>query len=127
MACAVIGGALSEGVDFAGDLAVGAFIFGPGLPAVTDERQLIKEYFERERQAGFEYAFLYPGLARVVQAAGRIIRGPEERGLIVLFGARFAEPRYHGLLPGYWQQEAVCTEQPLPVVRRFWRDDPEAG
>jgi DNA excision repair protein ERCC-2 len=120
VACAVIGGALSEGVDFPGELAVGAFIFGPGLPAVTDERQLIKEYYDGERHAGFEYAFLYPGLARVVQAAGRVIRGPTERGVIVLFGARFAEPRYHALLPEYWQKEAVCTEDPLPAVQRFW-------
>lgn len=116
----VIGGALSEGVDFAGELAVGAFLFGPGLPAVTEERKIVQEYYERERGAGFEYAFLYPGLSRVVQAAGRVIRGPTERGIIILFGERFTEPRYREQLPGYWQAEAVDTDDPVPVVRAFW-------
>lgn len=118
--CAVIGGALAEGVDFAGELACGAFVFGPGLPAVTEERQLMQEYYQRELGAGFEYAFLYPGLARVVQAAGRVIRGPEERGVIVLFGQRFAEPRYRELLPTYWQAEAIDRADPEPDVIRFW-------
>ncbi|MFH2008718.1 MAG: ATP-dependent DNA helicase, partial [bacterium] len=75
LGCAVIGGALSEGVDFAGELACGAFIFGPGLPAVTEERKLMQQYYDAELGSGFEYAFLYPGLSRVVQAAGRVIRG----------------------------------------------------
>lgn len=119
--CAVIGGALSEGVDFAGELACGAFVFGPGLPAVTEERKLMQEYYQRELGAGFEYAFLYPGLARVVQAAGRVIRGPEERGVIVLYGQRFAEPRYRELLPGYWQAEAIDREDPEADVIGFWQ------
>lgn len=120
VACVVIGGGLSEGVDFAGELACGAFVFGPGLPAVTEERKLMQEYYQRELGAGFEYAFLYPGLARVVQAAGRVIRGPQERGVIVLFGERFAEPRYKELLPGYWQAEAVETGDPDSKVTAFW-------
>jgi len=119
--CAVIGGALSEGVDFAGELACGAFVFGPGLPAVTEERKLMQEYYQRELGAGFEYAFLYPGLARVVQAAGRVIRGPEERGVIVLYGQRFAEPRYRELLPGYWQAEAIDRQDPEADVIAFWQ------
>ncbi len=118
--CVVIGGALSEGVDFVGELACGAFVFGPGLPAVTEERKLMQEYYEREMGAGFEYAFMYPGLARVVQAAGRVIRGPTERGIIVLFGERFAEPRYRELLPAYWQAEAVQSEDPTSAVEGFW-------
>lgn len=116
----VVGGALSEGVDFVGELAVGAFLFGPALPAVTEERQLIGQYFDTQRGEGFEYAFLYPGLSRVVQAAGRIIRGPTERGIIVLFGERFAEPRYRHRLPAYWQDEIIETDDPLPVVSAFW-------
>jgi len=122
LGCAVIGGALSEGVDLAGELACGAFIFGPGLPAVTEERRLMQQYYEAElgSGSGFEYAFLYPGLARVVQAAGRVIRGPQELGVIVLFGRRFAEPRYRELLPGYWQDEALEVEDPEPVVKSFW-------
>jgi DNA excision repair protein ERCC-2 len=119
--CAVLGGVLSEGVDFAGELACGAFVFGPGLPAVTEERQLMQQYYQRELGAGFEYAFLYPGLARVVQAAGRVIRGPEERGVIVLYGRRLAEPRYRELLPAYWQAEAVDREDPEPDVIAFWQ------
>jgi DNA excision repair protein ERCC-2 len=118
--CAVLGGALAEGVDFAGDLACGAFVFGPALPAVTEERQLMQQYYQRELGAGFEYAFLYPGLARVVQAAGRVIRGPTERGIIVLYGRRFAEPRYRELLPAYWQAEAVDRADPEPDVAAFW-------
>jgi DNA excision repair protein ERCC-2 len=117
---AVIGGALSEGVDFVGELAIGAFLFGPGLPAVTDERKIIQEYYEQERGAGFEYAFLYPGLARVVQAAGRVIRGPDERGIIVLFCERFTDPRYRDQLPAYWRAEALDTDDPVPVVSAFW-------
>jgi DNA excision repair protein ERCC-2 len=121
--CAVIGGALAEGVDFAGELACGAFVFGPALPAVTEERKLMQEYYQREMDAGFEYAFMYPGLARVVQAAGRVIRGPRERGVIVLYGQRFAEPRYRELLPAYWQAEALDREDPESDVIRFWEQD----
>ena len=77
-------------------------------------------YYQAEMGAGFEYAYLYPGLARVVQAAGRVIRGPTEKGIIVLFGKRFAEPRYRELLPVYWQEELMETEDPVASAAAFW-------
>jgi DNA excision repair protein ERCC-2 len=127
IAAVVIGGSLAEGVDLAGELCTGAFIFGPGLPAVTEERALMQAYYDQEYGSGFEYAYLYPGLARVVQAAGRVIRGPEERGVIVLFDERFAEPRYRDLLPGYWRDELATTTDPVPVVSAFWSGSGAGG
>jgi DNA excision repair protein ERCC-2 len=126
LVCGVHGGVLAEGVDYAGELAIGVFVVGPGLPKLDLERELVRAHFERELGAGFEYAYLVPGLARAVQAGGRVLRGPDDVGAIVLLDRRFAEPEYFDRLPAWWRDEIVFTSDPVPALEAFWRGGPAA-
>jgi DNA excision repair protein ERCC-2 len=124
---AVQGGIFAEGVDYPGDMASGVIVVGPGLPQVCFERELIKRHFQETDGKGFEFAFLYPGMNRAVQAAGRLIRTPEDRGVILLLGRRFASARYSDLFPAHWYDIS-----PREMIRRDWpelierfRADPE--
>jgi DNA excision repair protein ERCC-2 len=121
---AVSGGIFSEGIDYPGEMAVGAFVVSPNLPALSPEQELLREYYNSTRGMGFEYAYLYPGMNKVVQAAGRVIRTPNDRGVILLLGERFAEPRYANLFPEYWydrRREDLSSNDPVESVRRFWK------
>jgi DNA excision repair protein ERCC-2 len=103
---AVQGGIFAEGVDYPGEMAVGVIVVGPGLPRYDYETELIRDHFENRCQMGFEHAYLYPGMHRVIQAAGRLIRGPEDEGVVVLLGERFADSRYARLLPADWYRSS---------------------
>jgi DNA excision repair protein ERCC-2 len=120
LVCGVHGGLLAEGVDYPGHLARGVFVVGPGLPAVDLERELIRSYHDEQSGLGFELAYILPGLTRVVQAAGRAIRGPHDRAFIALLGRRFAEPTYRDPLPLWWQDELVDVSDPVAALRAFW-------
>ena len=120
LVCGVHGGLLAEGVDYPGELAIGVFVVGPGLPKVERERELVRAFFEAELGAGFEYAYLLPGLARAVQAAGRVLRGPDDVAAIVLVDRRFCEPLYRDRLPAWWREELVQTADPVPALEAFW-------
>ena len=116
---AVHGGIFSEGVDFTGDMAIGAFIIGPGLPAYTKEQELMREYYDLKWKKGFEYAYRNPGMVKVIQAAGRIFRTSTDRGFVMLIGRRFRTSYYNSVLPNDW-----IIEQPLNIVKRvqsFWK------
>jgi DNA excision repair protein ERCC-2 len=112
---------LAEGVDYPGETAIGVFVVGPGLPKVDRERELVREFFEAETGTGFDYAYLLPGLARAVQAAGRVLRGPDDVAAIVLVDQRFCEPRYRDRLPVWWREELVQAADPVPALDAFWR------
>jgi DNA excision repair protein ERCC-2 len=115
---AVHGGIFSEGVDFVGDMAIGAFIVGPGLPTFSMEQELMKKYFEFKWKKGFEYAYRNPGMMKVIQAAGRIFRTSTDRGFVMLIGHRFSTPYYNSVLPRDWE-----IEQPPDLIKRihtFW-------
>jgi DNA excision repair protein ERCC-2 len=120
---AVQGGIFAEGVDYPGELAVGAIIVGPGLPKVSFEQELMRQYYEEAYSKGFEYAYLYPGMNRVVQSAGRIVRSETDRGIIVLLDKRFAYENYSRLLPRDWY-ESSPAELTAPEFREalieFW-------
>jgi DNA excision repair protein ERCC-2 len=119
----VQGGIFSEGVDYPGDLLIGAFIIGPGLPAFEFERELLRKYYEGRFGDGFAYAYVYPGMTRVVQAAGRVIRTEQDRGLIVLMDDRFVQDPYTSLMPSDWLEsgvDALVSKQILTDVDRFW-------
>jgi len=120
---AVQGGIFAEGVDYPGELAVGAIIVGPGLPKVSFEQELMRQFYEEEYSKGFEYAYLYPGMNRVVQSAGRIVRSETDRGVIVLLDKRFAYENYSRLLPRDWY-ESSPAELTAPEFREalseFW-------
>jgi DNA excision repair protein ERCC-2 len=119
---AVMGGIFGEGIDLVGDRLSAAAIIGVGLPAITLERELIRAYFDQVLNSGFEYAYTYPGMNRVLQAAGRVIRSETERGVVMLIDSRFKTPRYQQLLPSDWQP--VWIKDPDHMQRRltdFWR------
>jgi DNA excision repair protein ERCC-2 len=120
--CAVHGGVFAEGVDYPGEMACGVFVVGPGLPAVSPEQELLREYYDRTRGAGFEFAYLDPGMVRSIQAGGRAIRTPEDRGFVMLIGRRFAEPPYLERLPAEWRERMVRVEDPVEAIERFWKE-----
>jgi DNA excision repair protein ERCC-2 len=119
---AVMGGIFGEGIDLVGNRLVGAVVVGVGLPGISLERELIKEYFARTLNAGFEYAYLYPGINRVLQAAGRVIRTNKDRGVVLLIDQRYARYQYKTLLREEWDPIRVCdAEQLVDGLRKFWK------
>ena len=118
---AVMGGIFGEGIDLIGDRLVGAVIVGVGLPGISLERELIKEYFTRTLNGGFEYAYLYPGINRVLQAAGRVIRAENDRGVVLLIDQRYARYQYKSLLREEW--DPVWVRDPTQLadgLQKFW-------
>ncbi|MCG7601232.1 ATP-dependent DNA helicase [Halomonas sp. McH1-25] len=99
---AVLGGAFGEGIDLPGDRLIGAFIATLGLPQLNPVNEQFRQRLATQFGAGYEYAYLYPGLQKVIQAAGRVIRTEQDRGVITLIDDRFAQPRIRRLLPGWW-------------------------
>ncbi len=106
----VLGGVFAEGIDLIGDLLNGVIIVGVGLPMICDENNILKDYFEIEYGNGFEYAYTYPGFTKVVQAAGRVIRSEEDRGVVILIDERFREDRYQELMPSHWQNKKYLAD-----------------
>jgi Rad3-related DNA helicase len=100
---AVLGGAFGEGVDLPGTRLIGAFVATLGLPQVNPVNEQFKQRLGRQFGAGFDYAYLYPGVRKVIQAAGRVIRGDQDQGVLVLIDERFAEARVQQMFPGWWQ------------------------
>ncbi len=100
---AVLGGIFSEGIDLVGDRLQGVAVVGVGMPQIGLERNLIKGYFEGEGRNGFDYAYVYPGINKVLQAGGRLIRSEQDRGVLVLVDDRYLQPKYQRLLPAEWQ------------------------
>jgi DNA excision repair protein ERCC-2 len=117
---AVMGGLFGEGVDMPGELLIGTIIVGPGLPMVSPQQELIRRYFEELDYSGFMYAYLIPGMLRVVQSAGRVFRTPKDKGLVVLLDDRFRQDGYSQLLPQYWQEEGLFSDNWLQRIREFW-------
>ncbi len=99
---AVLGGAFAEGIDLPGDLLRGAFVATLGLPPFNSRNEILRQRLQQRFGAGYEYAYLYPGLEKVIQAAGRVIRTPTDQGEIVLIDDRFARPDVAALLPKWW-------------------------
>ena len=120
---AVMGGVFAEGIDLPGEELIGAIVVSPGLPQVGFERALMQQYFQEHYEQGFAYAMLYPGLQRVIQAAGRVIRTPEDQGVIVLVGQRFAGHELLECLPEHWYRHApeeMIAEDLVQRLSEFW-------
>jgi DNA excision repair protein ERCC-2 len=118
---AVMGGIFGEGIDLVGDRLLGVVVVGVGLPAISLERELIKEYFNNALGAGFEYAYTYPGINRVLQAAGRVIRTEKDRGVVLLIDQRYARFQYKSLLREEWDPVwARDTRQLADSLQDFW-------
>ncbi len=117
----VMGGIFSEGIDLVNEKLIGALIIGTGLPMVCREREILKHYFDRKGLDGFAYAYQYPGMNKVLQAAGRVIRTDEDRGVILLLDERFAGSSYQRLFPREWEQHEYCRIGSLSgSLQAFW-------
>ncbi len=114
----VLGGIFSEGIDLPGDALLAAIVVGPALPPVGLERRLLSAWFEERYGHGFRYAYQVPGMARVVQAAGRVIRTPSDRGAIVLIGRRFLQRDYQAFFPQEWSPQR--TNDPAAALAGHW-------
>ena len=118
---AVLGGIFGEGIDLEGDRLSGAAVVGVGLPAVSYENELIRSYFNAAEGAGYQYAYQYPGINRVLQGAGRVIRTARDRGVVLLVDQRYARYGYRALLPRHWQPVRIPDSQALyDALAKFW-------
>lgn len=104
VAFAVMGGLFSEGVDLKGSRLIGSIIVGVGLPQICLERDIIKDHFSGKSRSGFDYSYTYPGMNKVLQSAGRVIRTEEDKGVVVLIDDRFTYSKYQGIFPVEWKQ-----------------------
>ncbi len=117
----VMGGIFSEGIDLALDQLIGAVIVGTGLPQVCRERELLKSYFDAHGYRGFDYAYLYPGMNKVLQSAGRVIRTDEDCGVILLLDERFRDGKYQETFPREWREFGICSvDNVSKQLEDFW-------
>lgn len=117
----VMGGIFSEGIDLKNDSLIGAIIVGTGLPQVCNEREILKDYFDELGDSGFDYAYRFPGMNKVLQSAGRVIRTVEDVGVIALLDERFLQNSYQRLFPREWEEfDIVSVKQVAKRVERFW-------
>lgn len=119
---AVMGGIFGEGIDLVGERLVGAIVVGVGLPQICLEREVIRQFYDERESPGFAYSYAFPGMNRVLQAAGRVIRSPEDRGVVLLVDQRFAQEQYQRLFPRYWHpvRRVGRPEEIAASVQAFW-------
>lgn len=118
----VMGGIFSEGIDLSEDKLIGAIIVGTGLPQVCNEREILKNHFDARKMPGFDYSYLYPGMNKVLQAAGRVIRTEGDRGIILLLDERFNQRQYREVFPREWSDYDTCRLGDVTAkVDTFWQ------
>ena len=120
----VLGGVFSEGIDLPDEKLIGAILVGIGLPGLSSELNILKEYFDRTREEGYNYAYLYPAMIKTAQAAGRVIRSENDRGVVVLIDERYRDPNIIKLLPSHWK-DLHYTGDPLSLskyLEKFWNE-----
>lgn len=123
VAFCVMGGIFGEGIDLKNDRLIGAIIVGTGLPQISNEREILKQFYDKQGLSGFDYAFRYPGINKVLQAAGRVIRTQEDRGIIVLLDERFLQSDYDALYPREWKERIVGDVSQLEKeILHFWEE-----
>lgn len=117
----VLGGIFSEGIDLKNDSLIGAIVVGTGLPMVCNEREILKWYFDEQEENGFDYAYKYPGMNKVLQAAGRVIRTQEDVGIIALLDERFLNSQYLRMFPREWEDyKKVSIQEVDGTITQFW-------
>ena len=118
----VLGGIYSEGVDLRGDRLIGTAVVGVGLPQINAEQDILRDYYDEHRGMGFEFSYRYPGMNKVLQAAGRVIRGENDRGVVLLIDSRFTAGSYRCLFPSHWSGcETIRSAEELDErLARFW-------
>ncbi len=120
----VLGGSFSEGIDLPGKRLIGVVVVGVGLPGISDENNIIRDYYEEKCGMGHDYAYTYPGMNSVLQAVGRVIRTETDRGIAVLIDDRYAEPKYRALFPKEWKMMNLVGDPSslAEIARRFWEN-----
>ena len=117
----VIGGIFSEGIDLKNDRLIGSIIVGTGLPMICNERQILRKYFDENEKNGYDYAYVYPGMNKVLQAAGRVIRTDEDKGIIMLLDERFLNREYLKIFPREWDSFFSVNKNTITEVsKEFW-------
>lgn len=117
----VMGGIFGEGIDLKHDRLIGVIIVGTGLPQVCNEREILKNYYDVKQEDGFAYAYQYPGMNKVLQSAGRVIRTQEDEGVILLLDDRFLQQKYREMFPREWQNYMVCNLRNIgDKIKDFW-------
>lgn len=119
----VLGGSFSEGIDLPGKRLIGSIIIGVGLPGLSDENNIIRDYYEDKCGQGYDYAYTYPGMNSVLQAVGRVIRTESDKGIAVLIDDRYAERKYRELFPNEWNGAKLVGDARslAEIARRFWQ------
>jgi DNA excision repair protein ERCC-2 len=119
---AVLGGAFSEGIDLTSERLIGAIIIGVGMPTISYERNIVKDYFQENGKDGFDFAYVFPGMNKVMQAAGRVIRGEFDIGLVVFIDDRFSYWKYKALLKEQYKYpyHVKDTKKIKEIVSSFW-------
>ena len=121
VAFCVLGGIFGEGIDLKKEQLIGAVIVGTGLPQISNEREILMRYYDERAGAGFDYAYRFPGMNKVLQAAGRVIRTTEDVGVIELLDERFLKSDYRGLFPREWEQRRICNVNEVEqMLAEFW-------
>ena len=119
----VMGGIFGEGIDLRAERLIGAVIVGTGLPQVCNERELFRNYFDEINGNGFEYAYLYNGMNKVLQSAGRVIRTSDDRGAILLLDERFGADQYRNLFPQEWYPYEYVDQKSMEnALNVFWKN-----
>ncbi|EKG2418287.1 ATP-dependent DNA helicase [Listeria monocytogenes] len=120
----VLGGVFSEGIDLRGERLVGAAVVGVGLAQLNHESDLIKDYYNETIGQGFDYAYQIPGMNKVLQAVGRVVRGESDRGVVLLIEERFSTNRYRALFPAHWNHAKTVksTDDISREVAGFWQN-----
>ena len=121
IAFCVMGGIFGEGIDLKNEQLIGVIVVGTGLSQISDEREILKNYYDKLNGNGFDYAFRYPGINKVLQAAGRVIRTVEDNGVIVLLDERFLQSDYGPLYPREWDDRIICGIGEVEnYIKEFW-------
>ncbi|MBQ7669992.1 MAG: ATP-dependent DNA helicase [Clostridia bacterium] len=120
----VLGGIFSEGIDLPDEKLIGVVLVGIGLPSLSSELNILKEYYDKTRENGYEFAYLYPAMIKISQAAGRVIRGENDRGIIILIDDRYKDPAIRALLPAHWKDIHVTGNEVslTKILTEFWKD-----
>ncbi len=117
----ILGGVFSEGIDLTGESLIGAIIVGTGIPQIGTEREILKKYYDEKGENGFDYAYRFPGMNKVLQAAGRVIRTTEDEGVILLLDDRFRNREYEEMFPMEWSDRSYCHLGSLELqLQKFW-------
>lgn len=121
LAFCVMGGIFGEGIDLKNEQLIGAVVVGTGLPQISNEREILMHYYDERSGEGFDYAYRYPGMNKVLQAAGRVIRTVDDSGVILLLDDRFTRREYESLFPKEWERRACCTVESVSgYLEAFW-------